>query len=62
MTNIEYQIKVNDEEIIKKHQQIANENDEIKCIKNNIDNKCKLITDTQHLIEQKQSQLQVRNN
>lgn len=53
-------INENETKIAIKRQEIESENIKATYLKNDLENKNKLILDTQNLIEQKQSQLQVR--
>lgn len=52
-------IHENQKEIVIKRQQIEDENNTIKNLKNDVDKKYQFLKDTQRLIESKQSQLKV---
>lgn len=59
LTGVEQQIKENKKEIDIKHKQIEDENIKIKDLTKSLEEKKNLILKTQHIVEEKQSQLQV---
>lgn len=59
LMDVERQIKENKKEIDIKHKQIEDENIKIKDLTDSLEEKKKLILKTQHIVEEKKSQLQV---